>query len=137
MHTDFDLHYGPQEHHVYAMICPACGKRFYPSVMICDACHTRRNPLHATHPDPRFPAWEEEILEGTCTLLTWTQVFALPEGFDRTSLDFCIVDFPNKLRASGRLNVENPEIGMRLVAHVDIVNQKANTNNYGFIFSQD
>jgi uncharacterized protein len=147
----FELHYGEPDHHVYAVICPKCGKRFYPSVLICDECHTRRNPFSPGASSPAntvnpansansvsdaFPQWEREILEGPCTLLSWTRVFALPEGFTVKSLDFCIVEFPNKLRASGRLEAENPEIGMPLVAHVDVVNEKVNMDHYGFIFSE-
>ncbi|MDR2735201.1 MAG: DNA-binding protein [Spirochaetota bacterium] len=128
-------HYGEPEHHVYALICPKCGKRFYPSVLICDVCHTRRNPFASAGNAP--PEWEKEILEGPCTLLSWTRVFALPEGFTVKSLDFCIVEFPNKLRASGRLEAENPEIGMPLIAHVEIVNEKVNMDHYGFIFSRE
>jgi len=140
MSFEFDKHYGEQDHHIYAMICPKCGKRFYPSVLICDACHTRRDPFAAPNAadtaNDAFPQWGQEVLEGPCTLLSWTRVYALPEGFTVKSLDFCIVEFPNKLRASGRLEAENPEAGMPLVAHVAIVNEKVNMDHYGFIFSR-
>jgi hypothetical protein len=67
-------------------------------------------------------------------LLTWTKLYALPRGFTDRSLLFCIAELENGLRASGRLLVENPRIGMELVAKVGLVREKLNRDVYGFMF---
>jgi hypothetical protein len=123
--------YGVQKHAVFALQCPKCSKLFYPGVMVCDFCHTCRDPLSLT-----FLEWGKVPLEGLCTLLSWTRVYALPEGFVRKYIDFCIVEFPNGLRASGQLSadVENPEIGMQLISRVDVVKEQVGKDHYGFIF---
>ena len=53
---------------------------------------------------------------GPCRLLSWTRIYALPEGIDRPSLAFGIVEFDNGLRAAGQLMVADPKSGARLVA---------------------
>ena len=121
--------YGAQKRKIFALQCPKCGKLFYPGVMVCDFCHTCRNPLSLTDVE-----WEQVALEGPCTLLSWTRVYTLPEGFVRKHVDFCIVEFPNGLRASGQLEAENPEIGMQLMTRVDVVREQVNKDHYGFIF---
>ncbi len=71
---------------------------------------------------------------GKCKLLTWTRVYALPEGFDVKYLLFGRVEFENGLRASGRLLVENPETGMELEAKVGIVKEVVGEDIFGFMF---
>jgi uncharacterized OB-fold protein len=121
--------YGPKKHAVSAYTCPGCGKLYYPAVMICDQCHTRRDPSNHF-----FADWDKIPLEGECTLLTWTRVYALPEGFMKKYLDFGIVEFPNGLRASGQLSVDEPKIGMKLTSSIGIVKERVGKDHYGFIF---
>jgi uncharacterized protein len=113
--ADFDFAgmYGVQTPEIHAYACPNCGSRYYPAPMICAKCSNRRDPSGVVHSD-----WEKSPLQGPCRLLTWTRVWALPEGYNRPSLNFGMVEFENGLRASGRLEVEEPLIGMRLVARV-------------------
>lgn len=96
---------------IQAYKCQSCGAIFYPAPMICSKCNARRDPVTGK-------GWETFDLEGPCTLLTWTRVWNLPEGFMKKYLLFGIVQFENGLRASGRLEVENPVIGMKLTATV-------------------
>ena len=122
--------YGVKKHEVCATKCPKCGKLFYPAVMVCDVCHARRDPSGYFMPD-----WEKVPLEGECTLLTWTRVYALPEGFMKKYLDFGIVEFANGLRASGQIEADAlPETGMKLVSTVGVVKEKVGKDFYGFIF---
>jgi len=114
---------------VEAVVCPTCGKLHYPAPMICDRCNTRRDPSGA-----RYSRWETTELEGDCTLLTWTRVHALPDGFDIPFLQFGIVEFSNGLRASGLLKSENPEIGMQLTAIADVVRETGNETEWGLVF---
>jgi uncharacterized OB-fold protein len=81
-----------------------------------------------------FPSWDRVALGGRCTLLTWTRVYNLPEGFEDRYLLFGIVEFENGLRASGRLLVENPKTGMELVSKVGVVREKVGEDVYGFMF---
>ena len=98
---------------ILACKCPKCGTQYYPAPMVCAKCSNRRDPSGILYPD-----WEKFPLAGACKLLTWTRLWALPEGYNKPFLLFGIVEFPNGLRASGRLEVETPAIGMALNAKV-------------------
>ncbi len=91
--------------------CQSCGAIYYPAPMICSKCNARRDPVTGK-------GWETFDLEGPCTLLTWTRAWNLPEGYTKKYMLFGIVQFENGLRASGRLEVDNPVIGMKLTATV-------------------
>jgi uncharacterized protein len=106
---DFSV-YEEQVPHISAYRCLSCGAVYYPAPMICKQCNAKRDPVTGK-------GWETFDLEGPCTLLTWTRVWNLPEGFNKKFLLFGMVEFENGLRASGRLEVEgDPVIGMRLNA---------------------
>jgi uncharacterized OB-fold protein len=122
--------YGVQTPEVYAVKCPSCGKLHYPAPMICNKCGERRDPSGVI-----FPPWEEISLSGECTLLAWTRVYALPEGYGMQSLLFGIVEFSNGLRASGRMNVAIPVTGMKLNAAVEVMENSKGKNFDGLIFS--
>jgi uncharacterized OB-fold protein len=108
---DFSV-YGEQTPHIHGFRCLKCGAIFYPAPMICGKCDSKRDPVTGK-------GWEEFDLEGPCTLLTWTRVWNLPEGFNKKFLMFGMVKFPNGLKASGRIELEgDPRIGMELKAKV-------------------
>ena len=88
-----------------AYCCPKCGA-LYLGPMVCKACRTRRDPAVTV-----FPDFDKVPLGGPCKLLTWMRIYALPDGIDRPSSAFGIVEFPNGLRALGQLMVDNPEPG--------------------------
>ncbi len=121
--------YGAKTLEVNAVKCPSCGKLFYPAPMICSKCSERRDPSGII-----FPDWEKVSLSGECKLLAWTRVYALPEGFDIQYLLFGIVEFSNGLRASGRLNVDQPETGMKLNATVVTMDNAKGKEYDGFVF---
>ncbi len=130
---DFDVFemYQEQKPDVYSYKCPNCGKIYYPAPMICNECNTRRDPS-----ETYFSAWEKVPLEGKCKLLAWTRVYALPEGYEVPYLLFGIIEFENGIRASGRLQVEDPETGMELIATTDVVKEIGDEKIYGLIFRQ-
>ena len=97
---------------IKAYKCQACGAIYYPATMICAKCSARRDPVTGK-------GWETFDLEGPCTLLTWTRVWNLPEGYTKKYLLFGIVQFENGLRASGRLDCDDPKTGMTLAASVE------------------
>lgn len=125
---DFSM-YGKKKPEVFAHKCPGCGKLYYPAPMVCDDCHERRDPAGVEH-----KRWEKVSLSGPCTLLAWTRLFALPEGFDKKYLLFGIVEFENGLRASGNLLVDQPETNMKLTAKVDVIKEDLGEEVFGFQF---
>ncbi len=111
MAIDFSI-YGEQTPHISAYRCLKCGAIYYPAPMVCGKCDSHRDPVTGK-------GWETFDLEGPCTLLSWTRVWNLPEGFNRKFLMFGMVEFENGLRASGRLEVEHePVPGSRMTASV-------------------
>ena len=105
---------------LFAYKCTECGELHHPRHFVCKKCGARE--------------FEDIVLEGECTLLTWTRVYNLPEGYMKPFLCFGIVQFPNGLTASGQLETTVPEIGMKLDATVDVVKEGIGKDYYGFIF---
>jgi uncharacterized protein len=121
------------DEHVYAYRCPKCGALYHPAPMVCKACRNRRDPSEVV-----FPDFEKVPMEGPCKLLTWTRIFALPEGIDRPSVAFGIVEFGNGLRAAGQLMVDRPKTGATLVARPGLVRELIGRDFYGLqLFAPD
>jgi uncharacterized protein len=127
---DFSV-YDKKAPEIYAYRCPDCGASYYPVPMLCAKCNSRRDPSGIVYKD-----WDKFPLEGPCKLLTWTRVWALPEGYDRPFLLFGIVEFPNGLRASGRLEVDNPSDNMSLAASVEESSERAGPPVMIFVFTE-
>ena len=107
--------------------CQTCGTIHYPAPMICSKCSTRRDPVTGKR-------WETFPMEGQATLLTWTRAWNLPEGYNVKNLLFGIVQFENGLRASGRLQVDDPKVGMTLTAKVVEADERPGKPVNVFIF---
>ncbi len=105
---------------MYAYKCTACGELHHPKHYVCKKCVNRK--------------FEEVPLGGEVTLVTYTKVYNLPEGYMKPYMGFGIVKFTNGLVVSGQLEVENPEIGMKLTATVGVVKEGIGKDYYGFIF---
>jgi uncharacterized OB-fold protein len=110
------------EHKMYAYKCVECGQLCHPAHFICRKCGSRH--------------FEEVPLEGEATLLTYTRVYALPEGYMKPWQSFAIVEFPNGLRVSGQMGTEELEIGMTVKATVGVVKEGTGIDHYGFIFEK-
>jgi hypothetical protein len=125
---DFSI-YGEQTPHISGYRCLKCGAIYYPAPMVCRQCDAPRDPSTGRH-------WEPFDLEGPCTLLTWTRVWNLPEGFNVKFLMFAMVEFPNGLRASGRLECDgDPVIGAKLDARVIEADERPGPAVKVFVFS--
>lgn len=105
---------------MYAYKCTACGELHHPKHYVCRKCGATE--------------FEEIPLGGEATVATWTKVYNLPEGYMKPFLCFCIAKFENGLAVSGRIDTDYPEIGMRVLAEVDIVKEAVGKDYYGFIF---
>jgi uncharacterized OB-fold protein len=115
---------------VYAHKCPECGTLYYPVPMLCRNCAARRDPSAVF-----FSSWEKVPLSGMRgKLLTWTRLYNLPTGYSERYLLFGMVQLENGLRASGRLLIEHPKIGMEVVAKAGIVREKVGKDIFGFFF---
>jgi uncharacterized OB-fold protein len=76
----------------------------------------------------------EELLEGKATVLTWTKVYNLPEGYMRPYLCFAIVRFEETgLIVSVQIDDEKPFIGEEVTSAVGVVKEGVGTDYYGFI----
>ena len=128
MSIDFSA-YGEQTPHIHGFRCLRCGAIYYPAPMVCRTCDGHRDPVTGKH-------WEEFDLEGPCTLLTWTRVWNLPEGFNRKFMMFGMVEFENGLRASGRLECGgDPMIGAKMTARVEEADERPGPPVKVFVFS--
>ncbi|MEW5865564.1 MAG: OB-fold domain-containing protein [Bacillota bacterium] len=107
---------------MYAYKCTACGKLYHPSRAVCRECGGRE--------------FEEIPLEGEGTLLTYTRVYALPEGYMKPWIAFGIVEFPNGLRVSGQMATDDLATGMKVRATVGLVKEGVGKDYYGFIFEK-
>ncbi len=125
---DFSV-YGEQTPHISGYKCLTCGTIYYPAPMVCRTCDAIRDPVTGR-------GWEAFDLEGPCTLLTWTRVWNLPEGFNRKYLMFGMVEFENGLRASGRLECDgDPVIGAKLTARAEEADERPGPPVKVFVFS--
>ena len=125
---DFSV-YDTQVPHISGYKCENCGTIYYPAPMVCKKCDKKRDPTTGR-------GWETFDLEGPCKLLTWTRVWNLPEGFNKKFLMFGMVEFPNGLRASGRIEMEgDPRMGMDLTASVIEADERPGKPVKVFVFS--
>ena len=125
---DFSV-YETQVPHISGYKCENCGTIYYPAPMVCKKCDKKRDPTTGR-------GWETFDLEGPCKLLTWTRVWNLPEGFNKKFLMFGMVEFPNGLRASGRIEMEgDPKMGMDLTASVIEADERPGKPVKVFVFS--
>jgi uncharacterized OB-fold protein len=108
------------EEKMYAYKCTACGQLHHPKHYVCKKCGNRE--------------FEEVVLDGEVTLVTYTKVYNLPEGYMKPYIGFGIVKFTNGLVVTGQLEVENPEIGMKLMSTVGVVKEGIGKDHFGFIF---
>lgn len=105
---------------IYAYKCTKCGQLHHPKHYVCTKCGGRE--------------FEEVPLEGEVTLITYTRVYNLPEGYMKPSLTFGIVKFENGLTVSGQIEADNIAIGMRLKSTIGVIKEGLGKDYYGFIF---
>jgi uncharacterized OB-fold protein len=78
---------------IKAFRCASCGRTHYPYHDRCLNCRGRD--------------FETIEAEGNARLLTFTQLFALPWGFDQQFLFLGVVEFENGVRALGQIKAES------------------------------
>jgi len=108
------------EKRIMGVKCKGCGKIFYPKRVCCPDCGGKM--------------FEEICLGDECILLTFTKLYALPEGIERVPLVLGIVEFANGARAVGQITDENVTIGMKLEPVWGLLRKIGGKEVYGFKF---
>ena len=107
---------------MFASKCQECGQLHHPAHFVCRKCGSRQ--------------FQAEPLAGQATLLTYTRVYNLPEGYMKPFIAFGIVEFPNGLRVAGQMATDEIELGMAVQATVGVVKEGTGRDCYGFIFAK-
>lgn len=106
---------------VEAAKCKACGKLSYPTHFYCPACRGRK--------------FEPVAIEGEGTLLTWTRVYALPLDYAELFITLGIVEMDMGVRATGRLDIAEPQNGARVRASLGTVREIGGNEVTGLVFT--
>ncbi len=106
---------------MYAYKCTNCGELHHPKHQVCKKCNGRD--------------FDEIVLKGKGTVVTWTKAYNLPEGYMKPFMCFAIVKFDDTgLVVSGQLDCDEPKVGMRVESTVDIIKEGIGFDYYGFIY---
>ena len=100
--------------------CRKCGKIHYPFHDRCLGCKGRD--------------FEQIKPQGNTRLLTYSQIFNLPWGFDQRFLVIGVVEFENHIKAMGQIKVDSLDrlkLGMTLKPAWEPVRKVAGENVYG------
>ena len=108
---------------IVAFQCKKCGKIHYPFHDRCLKCRARE--FEDLHP------------AGPVKLLTFTQIFNLPWGFDERFLIIGIGEFENGIKAMGRIKADDLaglKLGMRMTPTWAPVRKVHDEHVYGLMF---
>ncbi len=106
-----------------AFKCKKCGKVHYPFHDRCLNCKGRE--------------FEKVKPEGNAKLLTFTQIFNLPWGFDQRFLIIGVAEFENSVKAMGQIkgdSVDGLKLGMKVKPGWEPVRSQNGENVYGLKF---
>ncbi len=106
---------------VDAAKCRKCGTLSYPTHFTCPKCHGTR--------------FDAVPVTGEGKLLTWTRAYALPLDYSDLYITLGIVEMDMGVRATGRLEIEEPEIGARVRARIDKVRETNGKDITGLVFT--
>ncbi|MGE5141359.1 MAG: Zn-ribbon domain-containing OB-fold protein [Rudaea sp.] len=108
---------------IVAFKCKACGRVHFPFHDRCLQCRGRE--------------FEEVKPQGNVKLLTFTQIFNLPWGFDQRFLLVGIAEFENGVKAMGQIqanSVDELRLGMTLKPSWEPVRMVSGEKVYGLQF---
>jgi uncharacterized OB-fold protein len=109
---------------IQAYRCKKCGKVHYPFHDRCMACKGR----------------EFEVIkpQGKAKLLTYTQIFNLPWGFDQRFLIIGVAEFEDGVKAMGQVkanSLDKLKIGMTVEASWEPIRVQYGENVYGIKYT--
>lgn len=108
---------------ITAYKCKKCGKIHYPFHDRCLACKSRD--------------FEMIKPEGNASLLTFSQIFNLPWGFDERFLIIGVAEFENGVRAMGQIkadSIDQLKLGMKMKPSWEPIRVQYGENVYGLKF---
>ena len=108
---------------IVAYKCKKCGKIHFPFHDRCLACKGRE--------------FEKIAPQGHAKLITFSQIFNLPWGFDNRFIFVGVAEFENGVKAMGQIAANAPEelkLGMPLKPTWDVVRVIGGENVYGLKF---
>lgn len=100
--------------------CNSCGKIAYPKRPVCLNCRGRE--------------FTEVKIGEVGTLLTYTYLYAIPEGIEQVPLTLGIVEFENNVRVMGQIESREVRIGDKLQPMWGFLRKKEGKEIYGFKF---
>jgi len=100
--------------------CNNCGKVFYPKRSRCPECKGEK--------------MEEAKMGESATLLTYTELWAVPKGIEQIPLMLGIVQFDNGARALGQLTTRDVKIGEKFRPIWSMIRKINEKEVYGFKF---
>jgi len=113
-----------KEIELIAYQCKKCGKVHYPFHDRCLECKGREF-------EPIKP-------QGNAKLLTFTQIFNLPWGFDERFLIIGVAEFENGVKAMGQIkadSIDGLKLGMTLKPSWEPVRKQAGENVFGLKYT--
>jgi hypothetical protein len=102
----------------------------------CKRCGRIHYPFHDRCLDCKGRDFEKITAQGDAKLLTYTQIFNLPWGFDVRFLIIGIVEFENKVKAMGQIrafSLDGIKTGMKLTPTWEPIRQVAGEDIYGLV----
>ncbi len=103
----------------------------------CKACGKVHDPYHDRCLECKGREFEVVKPQGQAKLLTFTQIFNLPWGFDQRFLFIGIAEFENGIRAMGQIKaqtVDELKLGMWLRPRWESVRMQYGEHVFGLIF---
>ena len=110
---------------IWAYKCKRCGHLHYPYRTVCQKCRENDHNEFDIVPVAK---------DGT--LLTFTRNFTLPGDYETVSITLGIVQLADGLRMTGQLEIEKPQIGMKVKGRVGVVRQDDYNKYLGMIFTE-
>ena len=88
------------EQDLVAFKCKKCGKISYPKRLLCPSC--------------RGKEFDHYPLTGEGRIVTFTKLWAIPEGIEQSPLTLAIIEFDGKVRVTGQVLSEEIRTGDRV-----------------------
>lgn len=111
---------------IYAYKCKRCGQVHYPYRTICKKCG-----------DNDHNEFDIVPLAKNGKILTYTHLYTLPADYEMVALTLGIVELEDGNRITGQLDIQKPEIGMRVRGRIDTVRQDEYTKYLGMVFDKE
>ncbi len=100
--------------------CKNCGQTYYPKRTKCPNCKSTQ--------------LEGVDLGNVATLITYTELWAVPKGIDQMPLMLGILEFDNKARILGQLSTRDVKVGMQFKPVWTAIRKVNGKDAYGFRF---